>query len=142
MTKAGAQRLGYANNMWHSEPRPRPHRNTLPISPLNLLPPSRRHTVMVNTGPCSVAEFAHPEEPVQLRMHRFDGFCYIPSGLHVQLDSAGYEPDPVIQQHVGMAIELVEICVRSIGPLPNRRTTIPFVVGTKCSGRRSATSKL
>jgi hypothetical protein len=49
-----------------------------------------------------------PEEPVRQGMQRFDGFCYIPERLHNQLQSAGYEPDPVIRQFVGIAIELVE----------------------------------
>jgi hypothetical protein len=41
-------------------------------------------------------------------MHKFNGFCYIPERLHDQLKSAGYEPDPLIQGFVGIAIELVE----------------------------------
>ncbi len=49
-----------------------------------------------------------PDEPVELGMHRFDGFCYIPDRLHDQLKAGGYEPDPVIHQFVGIAIELVE----------------------------------
>ena len=49
-----------------------------------------------------------PEEPVRMGVHRFDGFCYIPERLQDELESAGYERDPVIQRFVGIAIELVE----------------------------------
>jgi hypothetical protein len=49
-----------------------------------------------------------PEERVRLGIQRFDGFCYIAERLLDQLKSAGYEPDPVIQRFVGIAIELVE----------------------------------
>lgn len=59
-------------------------------------------------GPVFRCRVRAPEEPVGLGMHKFDGFCYIPERLHDQLKSAGYEPDPVIQRFVGIAIELVE----------------------------------
>ena len=62
----------------------------------------------VNTARCSSCRVRAPEEPVRMGVHGFDGFCYIPERLQDELESAGYERDPVIQRFVGIAIELVE----------------------------------
>jgi hypothetical protein len=47
-------------------------------------------------------------EPLRTRRHTFDVFCYIPDPLHERLQAEGYQPDPVVERFVGIAISAVQ----------------------------------